>query len=159
MEASDLLPRKVFFKLTKAPAREFIIEFFTLDDLDWLKLHYPGDKFIQIFSSTNYQDILKVAAHQLDKESKRFLSKLKIIDFDDIGNEYELNDMTMAEKLYKICTDVDLIKISQALLEVRTISNELVSKLAEEMQKKREEESKKMEEEVKLTNGLSSSTP
>jgi len=130
MNLSEVLPQKVQLKLIRLD-QPLYINMITLDDNQWLSEQYPGDELKKVYSEPRVKDILRITCRLLDQDSKRYLAKVKIIEFDEEGNEKILEGLTLAEKLYKLAADSEIGVIIMATYDVKRKSNEMIEQIKE----------------------------
>jgi hypothetical protein len=136
MKLSELLPQKVSFKLARLQDKEIVLNMITLADAAWLEEQYPGDELNKIFTEVRIKDLLKIIARIMTDDSKRFLGKAKIVEVDDFGDEKEVTGLTLADKLYRVLSDGELVIVFNALFDVRMKSQEIAINESEKLQKK-----------------------
>lgn len=145
MELKEIIPSKITVKLESIPV-ELIVNNLTLNDNVWLEEKYPGDELQKIYLESKMKDIVIIFARILSLESKRLIANCKIIEIDDHGNEKELEDLSIAEKLMRITCDGELALIIDAIYQVRVRSNDIAEKINQKyIDQKKTKEAKEQE--------------
>lgn len=145
MKAIELLPPRTEIKLELLP-EPIRLKSFTIDDTLWLE-EIHKNKIVGHKAAVDV--ILQTIIRLMDKETKMMIGSAKIIEINDKGEEYEVENLTIIEKLRKVIGDHEFKMVSDSLKEVREAS----TKWSDMM-----EEKKRMEKEAMAEDGIQSST-
>ena len=135
MKLNELLTQKVSLKLARLD-RDLFMNMITLDDTAWLMDQYPGEELKKIFTEVRIKDLLRIACRILTDESKAYLGSVKLTEYDERGVGTVLENLTLADKLYKLISDGELMKIINAIMEVREKSQDIITDESDKLQKK-----------------------
>lgn len=136
MKLNEVIQSKTPLKLEKLD-KDLIFNNITLADQAWLTENYKDEEELKkVFLEQRIDDILKIAVRFLDDDSKNYIRQVKIIERDEYGEEIETKRLTLAEKLFRICNQSELVAVMKTIFDVRTKSMALIAKLASDFQKK-----------------------
>ncbi len=140
MELAKVIPQKVSFTLEKL-GKTLTMGMITLDIDEWMKENYPGEELHKVLSEPNVKEVLKIAVKLLDRDSKKLLSKVEIIDEDEFGNDIKLEKLSLDEKLFRLTGEAEFTFILLAIFDNRKKSFDILDKIKEERGEKKTVES------------------
>lgn len=137
MKLNEIISTTIEVKISRLDA-PLCFNQLSLDDENWLSQRYPTQSEIQsIFTGQNYRAILEIAVRIMSIDTKRILARVNLYEVDDeTGKETELKDISLSEKLYRLCSYGELSLIIEAIFEARKKSTDIIEKLSKKHQKK-----------------------
>lgn len=118
--------------------RPLVFNHITLADQAWLNDNYDKEELIKIFNEMKIEDILRIAVRFFDDKTKEHLATVKIVERDDFGKVKELPEMTLAQKLFRICSEAELMELIKKIFELKKKSAEQMIAMADQFEKKTE---------------------
>lgn len=135
MELEQLIPERVAWTVDVPNSDQkitLIFRLFNLEDEAWLKRTYDS-RLEKVFSELQTQEIAKIAFHQLELESKKFLMSVKFLDMDENGAEIEVAK-TGPEKVAALTIGAKgITDLINNLLKTRGLSLPLLEKIVEKV--------------------------
>ena len=135
MELEQIIPERVAWDVDVPNSDQkitLIFRLFNLEDESWLKRTY-GDKLEKVFSELQTHEIAKIAFHQLELDSKKFLMSIKFMDMDENGQDIEVAK-TGPEKVAALTIGAKgITDLINNLLKTRGLSLPLLEKIVEKV--------------------------
>lgn len=135
MELEQLIPERVAWDVDVPNSDQkitLVFRLFNLEDESWLKRTY-GDKLEKVFSELQTHEIAKIAFHQLELDSKKFLMSIKFMDMDENGQDVEVAK-TGPEKVAALTIGAKgITDLINNLLKTRGLSLPLLEKIVEKV--------------------------
>lgn len=137
MKLNEVIQTKTELKLEKLD-RNLVFNNITLADQAWLMENYGEEGLKKVFTDHKVEEILKIATRFLDDASKDLLCKVKVAERDEFGEFIEVKKLTLAQKLFHVCSQAELVMVMNSIFELQRKSMELIEKAMASFKKKEE---------------------
>lgn len=135
---TDLNPRSVEFdlKIIDNDGTSHVISLtfrpFVLRDEEYLQRNWNSKEIEAIFKEMKPKEMAMICFRQLNSDSKKKISEIKVMDCDDEGNEFEIPNGYV--KLMAITGGLaSMMTLNKALIEAKGLSMPLLNKIQESM--------------------------
>lgn len=157
MEISEIIPAPIAFTLEKF-GQPLEVGILALEDNVWIEKTFGAGGLEEVLKMAKTKDIrpfMTVIVRMMTKDSKKILGKFKVMDISDMGEEVEVPNLSLVDKMMLLTNEGELTAVLGSFIQSRIQASNIAMMYNENIQKKTEQE---MTEKQDPLHGKTSST-